>query len=224
MKAIAEKKIQVLTKRAWVPEPLEAMLRRFDPRTQLGRLIKKAAVLLPDPEMAGELISMVSRMIVVESALYGKVIRRAFVGGPIIAIEDLGLLSRKVITDAGVDFLVDAFQNITEIELLKFHGIGTGATAEAVGDTALVTELTTQYDPDNLRATGSTIEGASSNIYRTVGTNLVDSAVAITEHGIFDQAAVAGGTLWDRSIFSVVNLASGDSLQTTYDMTATAGG
>jgi hypothetical protein len=137
-------------------------------------------------------------------------------------VEDLGLASLRVVTNAGVAYMVDAFQNLTELENLKFHGIGTGATAEAVGDTALVTESTTALNPDSTRATGSTTE-AAANIYRTVGTNTVDASVACTEHGIFSQAATGGGTLLDRSVFSVVNLASGDSLQTTYDFTIAAG-
>lgn len=138
------------------------------------------------------------------------------------AIE-LGLASMRVVTTAGVNYIVDAFQNLTELENLKYHGIGTGNTAEAAGDTALVTESTTALNPDSTRATGTTAEGASANIYRTVATNTVDASVAVVEHGVFSQAATGGGTLLDRSVFSVVNLASGDSLQSTYDLTFTAG-
>jgi len=139
-------------------------------------------------------------------------------------VTDLGLASMRVVTTAGVNFIVDAFQNTTELENLKFHGIGTTNTAEASGDTALAAEITTQYSPDNTRATGSTTEGASANIYRTVGTVTVDASVAAVEHGVFSQAATGGGTLLDRSIFSTVNLANGDSLQATYDLTFSAGG
>ena len=134
-----------------------------------------------------------------------------------------GLASMRVVTTVGVNFIVDAFQNTTELELMKFHGIGTGGTAEAVGDTALVTEITTEYASDNTRPTGTTTEGASANIYRTVATNTVDGSVACTEHGIFDQASNAGGVLLDRTLFTVINLSSGDSLQTTYELTFTAG-
>lgn len=136
----------------------------------------------------------------------------------------LGLASFRVVTTAGVNFIVDAFQNSTELENLKYHGIGTGSTAEAAGDTALVTELTTEYT-GNVRATGSTTEGASANIYRTVGTNTLDGnpAGALREHGIFDQAATGGGTLLDRTVFAAITLSSGDSLQSTYDHTQTAG-
>lgn len=139
------------------------------------------------------------------------------------SILPLGLASCRLVTTAGVGFIVDAFQNIVELEIMKFHAIGTGTNAEATGDTALQTELTTQYNPDNTRATGTTTENGA-NIYRTVGTNTVDASAAITEHGILSQAAVAGGVLLDRSVFSAVNLANGDSLESTYDLTLTAGG
>jgi len=138
------------------------------------------------------------------------------------SVEDYGLASLRVVTTAGVGYIVDAFQNTTELENLKFHGVGTGSTAEAVGDTALVTESTTVLNPDSTRATGSTTE-AAANIYRTVGTVTFDGSAAIVEHGIFSQAATGGGTLLDRSVFSAINVASGDSIQFTYDFTVTAG-
>jgi len=136
---------------------------------------------------------------------------------------DLGVISCRVVTDVGVGFIVDAFQNSVELEIMKYHGFGTGSNAEAVGNTALHTELTTQYASDNTRPTGSTTEGATANIYRTVGTLSPDATVAITEHGIFSQAATGGGVLLDKSLFSAINLISGDSLQITYDLTFTSG-
>jgi len=139
------------------------------------------------------------------------------------SVTDYGLVSRRVVTDTGVAFIVDAFQNLVELENLKFHGFGTGAGAEAVGNTALSTELTTEYATDNVRPTGSTTE-AAANIYRSVGTLDPDAAVAITEHGIFSQAATGGGTLLDKTLFSAINLAAaGDTLEATYDLTLTSG-
>jgi hypothetical protein len=137
---------------------------------------------------------------------------------------DLGLASLRVVTDAGVAYIVDAFQNSVELENMKYHGFGTGTTNEAVGDTALVTELTTQYATDNTRPTGTLTEGATGNIFRTIATLSPDASAAITEHGIFSQAANSGGTLLDRSKFAAVNLVSGDSLQATYDLTLSSGG
>lgn len=136
-----------------------------------------------------------------------------------------GLASVAVVTTTGVNFIVDAFQNLTELEAMNFHGFGTGAGAEAVGNTALGTELTTQYATDNTRPTGTQSENGA-NVYRTVATLDPDADVGITEHGIFSQAATGGGVLLDRSLFSVINLvgATGDTLQATYDFTVTAGG
>lgn len=137
---------------------------------------------------------------------------------------DYGVVGYRVVTTVGVNYIVDAFQNSVELENMKYHGLGTGSTAEAVGDTALVTELTTEYT-GNVRATGTTAEGASANIYQTVATNTMDEApgAALREHGIFSQAAPGGGVLLDRTVFAAITLANGDSLQTTYSLTLTAG-
>src|SRR5712692_6044978 len=56
-----------------------------------------------------------------------------------------GLASVNVVTTAGVNYLVQCFLNAQEPELFKYHGIGTGTNAESIADTALQTELTTQY-------------------------------------------------------------------------------
>lgn len=125
---------------------------------------------------------------------------------------------KNLIVNAGEAFLVDAWQNLVELENMKFHGIGTGSTAAAEGNTGCETELTTVYNPDNTRATGSLTE-ASASVFRTVGTNTVDGSAAITEWCLLSQAATGGGTMWSRVVFSAINLANGDSLQTTYDLT-----
>jgi hypothetical protein len=137
---------------------------------------------------------------------------------------DYGIAGYRVVTTAGVNYLVDCLENLQEPENLKYHGFGTGTNAEAVGDTALQTELTTQYLTDNTRPTGTQTENGA-NVYETVATLDPDAAVTITEHGIFSQAATGGGTLLDRTVFSAINLAAtGDTLQATYDLTLTSGG
>lgn len=137
---------------------------------------------------------------------------------------DYGVLSRRVITNAGVTFLRDDFNNnAQDITTLNYHGCGTGTNAEAAGDTALQTESTTALNPDSTRATG-TRSTPASNQFQSVGTLTFDASAAVTEHGILSQAATGGGTLWDRSVFSAINVASGDSIQFTYVLTLTAGG
>jgi hypothetical protein len=157
--------------------------------------------------------------------LYGSLYLRKITGeGEVI---ELGLASLQVVTDNGMGFVVDAFENLVEPENMKFHGFGVGTNAENATDSALQTEETTQYNPDNTRPTGTLAE-ASQKVFQTVATYSPDSGTSprpITEHGVFSQAATGGGVLLDRSVFSVVSLAtSADSLQATYQLTFNSGG
>lgn len=129
----------------------------------------------------------------------------------------------NLVVNAGETALRDCFggtgtPSCTPVQAFKFHGVGTGATAAAEADTGCQTELTTGYNPDSTRATGSQTNNGA-NIYRTVGTNTVDATASITEWCLMSQAATGGGTMWSRVVFSAIALASGDSLQTTYDLT-----
>jgi len=126
------------------------------------------------------------------------------------SMQDFGLVSCRVVTDTGVGFIVDAFQNLV---------------AEAVGNTGLTTELTTQYSTANTRPTGSLGEKSGDpKTYETTATITVSAGVAATEHGIFSQAATGGGVMLDRSVFTVVNLLSAESLAATYQITFPSGG
>jgi len=136
---------------------------------------------------------------------------------------DYGVVGYRVVTTVGVNAISTSFQTPASPGNFFYHGLGTGSTAEAVGDTALVTELTTQYNPDSTRATGTHVAGGSANIYRSVGTNTVDASATVQEHGILTQAATGGGSLLDRTVFAGVALASGDGLQSTYEITFNAG-
>lgn len=199
----------------WLPEEF----RNWTPRTRLGWSVFRSLRYLPE-DLRLELLDRIQSAVTIESRLALAVIR-PYRGD--FKREDLGIVSYKVITDAGVTYIAADFAaGASDINLFKYHGIGTGNTAEAAGDTALVTESTTALNPDSTRATGS--QSSSSNVYTTVGTLTADGAIAAVEHGIFNQAATGGGTLLDRSVYTVVNLGSGDSLQATYDLTLTSGG
>jgi hypothetical protein len=132
-------------------------------------------------------------------------------------ILNLGCIARRVVTTAGVNYMRDDFAagaGSADISSFKYHGIGTGTNAEAVGDTALQTEVET-------RVAGTQVAFASKQ-YQTVATLSITGARAITEHGIFSASST--GTLWDRSVFSALNLVNGDSIQFTYTLTISDGG
>jgi hypothetical protein len=206
---------------ALAPSGVRLLPSQMLPRSRLGKLVWRATEYLPN-ELAEELIDALCSSVQIESAL-----SLMHVHGPRGEHpgrqDDYGVVSRRVITDAGVAAVVNGFRNTFEIELFNFHGIGTGGAAEGVGNTALTTELTTQYSTDNTRPTG-TQSAPAANQYQSVATITVDAGVSITEHGLFSQAAVPGGTLWDRSLFTALALNSGDSIIATYIATVTSGG
>lgn len=139
-------------------------------------------------------------------------------------IEHRGLIATKLVTDAAVAYIVDDWDGgANVIDLFNFHGCGTGTTAEAASDTALVTESTTALNPDSTRATGTKSQ-PSANVMRSVALVTFDATAAITEHGVFTQAATGGGTLLDRSVFAAINVVAADGIQWTYNLTLASGG
>ena len=131
-------------------------------------------------------------------------------------VTDYGVLGYRVVTTAFVNFVVDQLQTETSVfGDFKYHDGGVGVTAEAITDTAIETT------DGEARATGTQTESAA-NAYRSVGTISYTSTKAVTEHGLFNDATT--GTLMDRTVFSAINVANGDSIQFTYTLTVSAGG
>ena len=129
---------------------------------------------------------------------------------------NFGVVGYRVVTTAYVNLLVDELQSSQAAHsTFLYHDSGTGTGAEASGDTGLGTKVETG------RATGTQTEGASAIIYRSVDTISYTGTRAITEHGLFNASST--GTLMDRTVFSAINVVSGDSIQFTYELTATAG-
>lgn len=208
----------ILVKNRWVPEGLSHRLKSYNPRTDLGRIVKDCFSHLP-AEQAATLLDQIERLVVLESSLSVVVYRGDG------SVEDRGVVSRKVITTAGVGYLVDAWQNAVELENMKFHGFGSGTTVEGAAQTGLVTEFTTEYASDNVRPTGSTTEGAGANVLRTIADFAPSENCSVEEQGILSSATVGAGVLWDRSLTGTIDMTGGaDSLEATYDMTASSGG
>lgn len=135
--------------------------------------------------------------------------------GKVIGEYDLG---SGVVTTAGVNALASYFNAATtNVSTFRYHDSGTGTTAAAIGDT----DLQTAAGPTT-RATGS--QGNSTNTYTTVGTISYTGTLAITEWGLFLDATRGSDTMWDRRVFTAINVVNGDSIQFTYVLTITAGG
>jgi len=124
-------------------------------------------------------------------------------------------VAHALITDSGET----AIRDLLIASNYKYHGLGSGSTAAAEGDTGCQTEFTTQYNPDNTRATGSQTNNGA-DIYRSVGTNTVDATATARNFCLMSQAATGGGTMLTKIVFAGdISLSSGDGVQTTYDLT-----
>lgn len=132
---------------------------------------------------------------------------------------DLGCLGRRVVTTAGVNYMRDDFAagaGSADISNFKFHDSGIGTTAEAIGDTALVT-------PTGDARVSGTQDNSVAKTYKSVATISYAVTKAVTEHGLFSASTV--GTLWDRTVFAAINVTGGsDSIQFTYTLTINDGG
>lgn len=129
---------------------------------------------------------------------------------------DLGVVGKKSVTNAGVNFLVDDWDGgANDFSLMNQHDSGTGAVAENVTDVGMGTAA----GPARVAGTKSQ---PTANQARTVATIAYTATLAITEHGLF--SATTGVTLWDRTVFTAINVVNGDSIQFTYTLTINAGG
>ena len=134
--------------------------------------------------------------------------------------KDHGLVSVKLVTNAFAIRLVDALCTSGDvIDNFNQHKMGAGSTAEGTAQTALVTpQVGAQVATGNAACT----HGATSNIYRTVGTLTAGSGYGCREHGIFN--ASTGGILLDRSVVTNIDLNTDDIVTWTYELTVNSGG
>lgn len=134
-------------------------------------------------------------------------------------VIDFGIVSLRVVTDDGVAFLVDDWDDdTTDITTMNFHACGTDNTAENATDSDLGAESTTVTD----RVAGTKSQPAANQL-RTIGTQSFTGAAAVVEHGIFSVITEGSGVLWDRSVITVINVGNGDSIQWTYTCTISSG-
>lgn len=118
------------------------------------------------------------------------------------------VLNKKV-TTAFVNFIVDQLiAETTAFGDFKFHDSGIGVGAESNGDTTLGTAC------GEARTTGTQIEGAQTYEYKSIATHTYAGTFAITEHGLFNIAT--SGILMDRTVFSAINVISGDKIEFTF--------
>ena len=131
--------------------------------------------------------------------------------------ENVGIVAHGKVTTAFRDFQVDMLvADTTEWGDFKFHRPGTDATAEANAQTALIADA-------GLEASGTQLEGSSSDIYKSVATVTADATETWQGHSLRSITGAAGGTMMDRSLISpTVSVVNNDTVEFTYQMTVNA--
>jgi hypothetical protein len=116
----------------------------------------------------------------------------------------------NLIVDGGFDFIADAIGNASQPGPMSHIALGTGTTAAASTQTALVTEL------DRNAATYAHSAGTDTFTFSATFA-AGDATGAITEAGVFNAAS--SGTMLDRVVFSVINKGSDDALDAVFTFT-----
>jgi len=124
--------------------------------------------------------------------------------GPDGGLKDLREIKNLIVT-AGLNHIADQMSDQGE-DVMSHVAIGTGTTAAAVGNTALVTEL------DRNALTSKT--QATNTVTYIADWAAGDGTGVITEAGILNAAA--NGTLLTRIVFAAVNKLANDALRITW--------
>ena len=114
----------------------------------------------------------------------------------------------NLVVTAGKGYVASRMKDTSD-SAMSHMAIGTGSAAAAVGQTALGSEST------RLALTSTTVSGNEITYVATFGAG--SGTGAITEAGILN--ANSGGTMLCRTVFSVVNKGSADSMTITWVVT-----
>ena len=117
----------------------------------------------------------------------------------------------NLIVNVGFDFIADAIgKAASRPAVMGYIALGTGTTAAAATQSALVTEL------DRNAATYAHAAGTKTFTF-TADFPAGDGTGAITEAGVFNAATA--GIMLDRVVFPVVNKGADDSLTAVFTFT-----
>ena len=115
----------------------------------------------------------------------------------------------NLVVTVGKNWVASRMANADTV--MTHMAIGTGTTAAADGDTALVTEV----DRNGLTNSGGTVSGNTITYDCTWPAS--DGTGAITEAGIFNAATA--GTMLARTVFPVVNKGTSDTMTISWVVT-----
>ena len=131
----------------------------------------------------------------------------------VILVDQMGIVKEghdfdNLVVTAGKGYIASRMKDATATAM-SHMAIGTGTTAAAASQTALVTEANRQA------LTSTSVSGAAVTYSATFGAG--NGTGAVTEAGLFN--ASSGGTLLCRTVFSVINKGAADTLTVSWTVT-----
>jgi hypothetical protein len=131
----------------------------------------------------------------------------------IVLIDQLGLVKEEhdfdnLVVTTGKGYIASRMKDATATAM-SHMAVGTGTTAAAVSQTALVTEANRQA------LTSTAVSGGDVTYSATYGNG--QGTGALTEAAILN--ASSGGTMLCRTVFSVINKGANDTLAITWTVT-----
>lgn len=122
----------------------------------------------------------------------------------------------NLVTNAGFAGVASRINGSGAEAAFTYIGLGTGTTAANVADTTLETEIVASGGERASATASRTTSDVTDDTATLVHTFSFTGSLAITESGVLNAASV--GVLLCRQVFSVINVANGDSLQVTWDV------
>tara|TARA_Y100000816_G_scaffold292609_1_gene289066 strand:- start:14592 stop:15032 length:441 start_codon:yes stop_codon:yes gene_type:complete len=131
----------------------------------------------------------------------------------ILLIDEMGIIKDErdldnLVVTTGKGYIASRMKDATATAM-SHMAIGTGTTAAAAGQTALVTEANRQA------LTSTNVSGGQITYSSTFGNG--QGTGALTEAAILN--ASSGGTMLCRTVFSVINKGANDTLAITWTVT-----
>jgi len=123
--------------------------------------------------------------------------------------EKENFIIHNLVVDSGLAFIASRMKDTTATAM-SHMAVGTGTTATAGGQTALVTQLGSRVS-----LTSTTVTANSTAYVATFGAGVATGA--LTEAGIFN--ASTSGTMLCRTVFAVINKGASDTMTITWTIT-----
>jgi len=119
------------------------------------------------------------------------------------------IVKRNLITDAGIQYIVQALAAQVSLAAFKYIAVGSGTTPPSGSDTGLESEVTRVEGTISLESTN-----ISNDTLRVDASITFDASYTIAESGLFNAAT--GGTMLARQTFDAFTVDAGYTLDVTW--------